>query len=277
MARPDPNQYALDFESATAERRTMLLSALTLAGHKRLASLALLVFNYQERSGGAPLEWPVARYAQEFDICERTIQRRTRALEISGILTVEERVATRGGQQTNRLGVNWPRVREIAKLPRPKPSRPLSPRPAEMSPRGAILSPTLSESLSPQKFNHTTTSIPSQSQVRGTIRDGRCITTLRNPPTAPERTRAQGTEEEEVFLRRLKQELGKFPHKCRRLDHALRTALVNGFGHEALWERCQWFVRHLGDWGVDYRGGALHDGLVYASPAMDASEGWPYR
>lgn len=270
----DPNQYRLDFESATAERRTMLLSALNIAGHKRLTPLALLVLNYQERSGGQPLEWPVTRYAQEFDTCERTVQRRTRALEISGILTVEERLSGQGGQQTNRLGINWPRVREIARLPRDRSRPPLSPRPVKKSPGGAILSPTLSEFLSPQKLEDSTTSLPSQ--ARGTIVDGRCIATLRKPePTRDPRS------EEEIFLEKLKRYCKeKIPNGARRLDEALRAALARGFTRDALAARCSWFARNENwqRWSSVHRGGAFYRGLVeYCDPDGPPHEGWPYR
>src|SRR4051812_39144027 len=109
----DPSQYGLDFESAAAERHAHLMSALKLTGTMKYAPLARLVFNMQERSGGEPLGWAVERYAQEFDVHERTVQRWCERLVLAGILCVAYRPKQRGGQGTNHLSISWRVIRKI--------------------------------------------------------------------------------------------------------------------------------------------------------------------
>src|SRR4051794_36266919 len=110
----DASQYGLDFESAAAERHAQLMSALKITGMMKHTPLARLVLNMQERNGGEPLGWPVQRYAAEFDVHERTVQRWLERLVAAGILSVAYRTKQRGGQGTNLLSINWQMIRRTA-------------------------------------------------------------------------------------------------------------------------------------------------------------------
>lgn len=101
---------------------------------------------------------------------------------------------------------------------------------------------------------------------------------LPKKPTTSSAIEPEKASEEEVFLEKLIAE-------CRRLDvplptrfkTAARTAIASGLSFEQVWQRCKWFHANQGRWPTKYLRGALHDGLVDATPDLPASEGWPYQ
>jgi hypothetical protein len=263
--KPSHDQYALDFESAYAERHALLLSAVRLSGLVQLTPLARLVFNMQERSGGAPLAWPVSRYATEFGRAERTVQRWLKQLAAGGLIEIVYRPKPRGGQETNLVSIDWAGVRQLAvgrKLSADRGDKQMSPRAVEMSPRPAVVSPSIKESpseLPSAELNTTTT------------------TALLHAQPLPHAAEVL-SEEEEIFLRKLiKICYEKIPGCPRMLERAMRTALDNGCSLEQLRARCRWYSQHWAEWPAEHRPGAFHTGLAEATPDLPAHQGWPYQ
>jgi hypothetical protein len=265
----DASQYGLDFESAAAERHAQLMSALKITCMMKFAPLARLVLNMQERSGGEPLGWPVERYALEFDVHERTVQRWLERLVAAGILSVAYRIKQRGGQGTNLLSINWQMIRRLVcdrgvtaresnNDAGDQGDKKMSPRAGNLPPRGGNLPPSYKEypSLSPSELNTTTT------------------TALPHAQTQSPRSEEEFCFEKLVKACRLKLPASVLP---RRLEDALRTAMARGCSIEQLWNRCAWFHKHWQQWPAEHRAGALHDGLASADPDMAADHGWPYQ
>lgn len=260
--KPDPQQYPFDFESAAAERRAQLMSALTITGLLKLEPLAWFVFNTIENAGGKPMAWKLEAYAKKFGCSASTIRRQLWRLASIGIFEIIERPRERGGQQTNLVSINWVNVHlfavnrgSVGKLDR---ATNLVGRPPKLEPRPTKLEGPIKEYPSdlPSELNNTstTTALPHAPRI------------LRN--------------EEEIFLEGLvKQCKAKFPAKVlpRALEAGLREALEHGLTTDELRDRCAWFHKHFGEWPPEHRPGVFYRGLADATPDMRADVGWPYQ
>jgi hypothetical protein len=257
--RPHPDNYVLDFESAYNEHHALVVSAVRTAGLAKYIPLARLVFNMQWRSEGRPLEWPISRYAQEFDRDERTIQRWLGKLRSIGLIEIEYRPKPRGGQESNRVSINWANVRTFAihREGCEGGDIKMSPRPGKVSPRPGVLSPSSNESPSesPSLEHNTSTT-----------------TALPHARTCSE------SEEEEDFIKKLSAECRRLvPTTPRFLEGALRKALAAGCPRRQLADRCKWFHQNRTQWERSFQPGVFHDGIADALPDMPAHQGWPYQ